>query len=54
MESEGGNVACVNTNRNFVGIGFDATHFAIAKKRIAEGQERRDNESQQNQLRMAA
>jgi site-specific DNA-methyltransferase (adenine-specific) len=47
-------VACVNTDRNFIGIELDATYFAIAEKRIADAQERRDNESQQNQLPLAA
>ena len=27
-------VACVNTNRNFVGIELDETYFNIASKRI--------------------
>lgn len=31
-------VACVNTNRNFIGIERDAGYFAIAEKRIAEAQ----------------
>ena len=31
-------VACVNTNRNFIGIEIDPTYFAIAEKRIAEAQ----------------
>jgi site-specific DNA-methyltransferase (adenine-specific) len=29
-------VACVNTNRNFIGIEMDEKYFAIAKKRINE------------------
>lgn len=29
-------VACVHTNRNFIGIERDAAYFAIAEKRIAE------------------
>ena len=29
-------VACVNTNRNFIGIELDAGYFEIAKKRIEE------------------
>jgi site-specific DNA-methyltransferase (adenine-specific) len=31
-------VACVNTNRNFIGIEKDPTYFAIAEKRIKEAQ----------------
>ncbi len=33
-------VACVNTNRNFIGIELDPTYFDIAQKRIAEAQRR--------------
>ena len=29
-------VACVNTNRKFIGIELDDTYFKIAKKRIEE------------------
>jgi site-specific DNA-methyltransferase (adenine-specific) len=29
-------VACINTNRNFIGIELDETYFNIAKKRIEE------------------
>ena len=29
-------VACVNTNRNFIGIELDPTYFEIAEKRISE------------------
>jgi site-specific DNA-methyltransferase (adenine-specific) len=32
-------VACVNTNRKFIGIEMDAKYFEIAKKRINEAQE---------------
>lgn len=31
-------VACVQTNRNFIGIEIDPTYFAIAERRIAEAQ----------------
>jgi len=31
-------VACVNTDRKFIGIELDADYFAIAEKRIAEAQ----------------
>lgn len=31
-------VACVNTNRNFIGIELDKTYFDIASKRIADAQ----------------
>jgi site-specific DNA-methyltransferase (adenine-specific) len=33
-------VACVNTNRNFIGIELDPIYFDIAQKRIAEAQRR--------------
>jgi site-specific DNA-methyltransferase (adenine-specific) len=31
-------VACVNTNRNFIGMELDAEYFEIAKRRISEAQ----------------
>jgi site-specific DNA-methyltransferase (adenine-specific) len=31
--------ACVNTNRNFIGIELDPTYYAIAQRRISEAQE---------------
>jgi len=31
-------VACINTNRNFIGIELDAEYFEIAKQRISEAQ----------------
>ena len=33
-------VACVNTNRNFIGIELDDGYFEIARKRIEEAQSR--------------
>ena len=41
MGSGSTGVACVNTNRNFVGIEKDHDYFCIAEKRIAEAQEAR-------------
>lgn len=38
-------VACVNTNRNFIGIEKDPKYFEIAKERIAEAERRKNNES---------
>ena len=38
-------VACVNTNRNFIGIEKDENYFEIAKERIAEAERRKNNES---------
>ena len=38
-------VACVNTNRNFIGIEKDPQYFNIAKERIAEAERRKNNES---------
>ena len=34
MGSGSTGVACVNTNRNFIGIELDQTYFEIAEKRI--------------------
>ena len=31
-------VACINTNRNFIGVELDQGYFDIASKRIAEAQ----------------
>ena len=39
MGSGSTGVACVNTNRNFIGIELDDGYFNIAKKRIEEAQE---------------
>lgn len=39
MGSGSTGVACINTNRNFIGIEKDETYFNIAKKRIYEAQE---------------
>ena len=39
MGSGSTGVACVNTNRNFIGIELDEGYFNIAKKRIEEAQE---------------
>ena len=36
MGSGSTGVACINTNRNFIGIELDDTYFEIAKKRIEE------------------
>jgi site-specific DNA-methyltransferase (adenine-specific) len=33
-------VACVNTNRNFIGIELDEGYFEIASKRIADAKEK--------------
>ena len=33
-------VACVNLNRNFIGIELDEVYFTVAEKRIKEGQRR--------------
>lgn len=38
MGSGSTGVACVNTNRNFIGIEIDEGYFEIAKKRIEEAQ----------------
>lgn len=31
-------VACINTNRSFIGIEIDEKYFEVAKKRIKEAQ----------------
>ena len=38
MGSGSTGVACVNTNRNFIGIEFDKNYFEIAKDRISKAQ----------------
>lgn len=38
-------VACVNTNRNFIGIEKDVISFEIAENRIVEAERRKNNES---------
>lgn len=38
-------VACLNTNRNFIGIEKDVISFEIAENRIAEAERRKNNES---------
>jgi site-specific DNA-methyltransferase (adenine-specific) len=40
MGSGSTGVACLNTNRNFIGIELDPTYFDIAQKRIAEARKR--------------
>ena len=39
MGSGSTGVACVNTNRDFIGIELDETYYNIAKKRIKEAKE---------------
>lgn len=39
MGSGSTGVACMNTNRNFIGIELDTDYFKIAEKRIAEAQQ---------------
>ena len=38
MGSGSTGVACINTNRNFIGIEKDETYFNIAKKSIKEAE----------------
>lgn len=42
MGSGSTGVACVNTNRNFIGMELDQQYFEIAKKRIEEAQKAAD------------
>jgi len=37
-------IACVNTNRNFIGIELNEDYYNIAKKRVEEKKEEKDNE----------
>jgi len=46
MGSGSTGVACLNTNRNFIGIEKDDKYFEIAKKRIEEHQSQHDNAGQ--------
>ena len=39
MGSGSTGVACINTNRNFIGIELDADYFKISERRIAEAQQ---------------
>lgn len=39
MGSGSTGVACVNTDRNFIGVELDAEYFEVATKRIEEAQE---------------
>lgn len=43
MGSGSTGVACVNTNRNFIGIELDTKYFEIAEKRIMEARENEAN-----------
>ena len=38
MGSGSTGVACVNTNRNFIGIELDESYFNIAKERIEDAE----------------
>ena len=39
-------IACMNTNRNFIGIELDEHYFAIAKKRVGEKRKEKENAPQ--------
>ena len=39
MGSGSTGVACINTNRNFIGMELDEKYFDIAKNRIEENEE---------------
>lgn len=45
MGSGSTGIACVNTNRNFIGIELDDKYFEIAKKRIEEAKEKKKQET---------
>lgn len=38
-------IACMNTNRRFIGIELDEHYFAIAKKRVEEKRKEKENEA---------
>ena len=44
MGSGSTGVACINTNRNFIGIEIDKTYFEMAKQRICGGEQERKEE----------
>src|SRR5574344_961102 len=44
MGSGSTGVACINTNRNFIGIELDETYFNIAKERIKQAENEKLNE----------
>jgi len=46
MGSGSTGVACVNTNRNFIGIEMNENYYNIAKKRVGEKKEEKLNEQQ--------
>ena len=46
MGSGSTGVACINTNRNFIGIELDNTYYEIAKNRIQEVKIRKDKENE--------
>ena len=46
MGSGSTGVACVNTNRKFIGIELDDTYYKIAKNRIREVKMRKDKENE--------
>ena len=48
MGSGSTGVACINTNRNFIGIEKDKTYFEIAKKRIKEAREKAAEKKEKN------
>lgn len=37
-------VACVNTNRNFIGIELDGGYFEIAQRRICQAEQEKQSE----------
>ena len=39
-------VACIKTNRNFIGMELDETYYNLAKKRVEEKKEEKENEAQ--------
>ena len=45
MGSGSTGVGCINTNRRFLGIELDESYFNIAKERIEEAVEKKNNSS---------
>ena len=42
MGSGSTGIACMNTNRNFIGIELDENYFNISKKRVEERRKEKD------------